>query len=111
MTENLEPDPTDPAEAAARATRKMMQDAGLESVGEVALIPEAVRASIATSYVLALTSLTFWIEQGVPIETVCRRIDNIAHGLPMARSARALDMLNAIKSHLRDNAPDHLKED
>jgi hypothetical protein len=99
MTENLEPG-EDPATV---AIRKMMQP----EPGAPARAP--TQGHIETLYVLALTSLAFWIEQGVPIEGVCNRIDNIANILPLDYPKQVLSNLEAVKAFIVKNAPDHLK--
>jgi hypothetical protein len=71
MAEYLEP----ADDAAARATRKMMQRIKQPPAGGLVIDPAGLQATIATLYIMSLTSLSFWIEQGVPVESVCRRLD------------------------------------
>jgi hypothetical protein len=103
MAENLEPE-----DAAARATRKMMQGIKPELAGGLAIDPAGLQATIATLYIMVLSSLTFWIEQGLPVESVCRRLDRISEIFPAAQTGAGLENLADIREYLRSNAA-HLK--
>ncbi|GEP57339.1 hypothetical protein [Reyranella soli] len=105
MTENLELAADD---AAARATRKMMQGTKRHPADGLAIDPAGLQATIATLYIMTLSSLSFWIEQGLPVESVCKRLDTISQIFPPAQTGVGLENLAGIREYLRSNA-DQLK--
>jgi hypothetical protein len=106
MTENLEP----AADAAARATRRMMEATGLQGHEGVALNPEATAAMLAAHNIMLLTLFSFLIEAGLKVDAIPHRLQQIASSLPSGHSARVLKHLDNMTAWLCRNAPDHLKE-
>jgi hypothetical protein len=106
MAENLEPDPTDPAEAAARATKKMMQGAGLQSAtSDISLMDGAEgQAAIAALSVLVIADLSLWIDDGTSVDHIEARIDLVAKILKADRLDKAQDFLRAAKAVLHIGA-------
>jgi hypothetical protein len=105
MTENLEPID----DAATRATKRMMEAAGLQS-REGLLEPEATGAMLAAHNIMLLTLFSFLIEGGLRMDEIPHRLQQIASSLPSGHSARVQKHLDNMTAWLRRNVPDHLKE-
>jgi hypothetical protein len=106
MTENLEP----ADDAATRATKRMMEAAGLQVREGLALDPEATAAMLAAHNIMLLTLFSFLIEGGLKMDEIPHRLQQIANSLPSGHSARVQKHLDKMTAWLRRNAPDHLKE-
>jgi hypothetical protein len=106
MTENLEP----AEDAAARATKKMMQGAGLQSAEELTIDPAGLQAIIGALFITNLALATFMIEAGLKLDSIAPRMEMIANSIPWGRSARIATELDTVAQWLRNNAPAHLKE-
>jgi hypothetical protein len=106
MTENLGP----ADDAATRATKRMMEAAGLQGIEGLALDPEATAAMLGAHNIMLLTLFSFLIEGGLKMDAIPHRMQQIANSLPSGHSARVLKHLDNMTAWLRRNAPDHLKE-
>jgi hypothetical protein len=119
MAENLEPDPTDPAEVAARATKKMMEGAGLQSAEEMVLNPEAVAAMLVAQKIALLALVSFMVEASIEADKkkgiktpakeradmLTERLHRIAGTFPEAHSARVLQQLDSMTAWLLEYGP------
>jgi hypothetical protein len=106
MTENLET----ADDAAARATRRIMEAAGLESAEGLALDPEGTRAMLGALLILNLGLASFMVEAGLKMDAIRPRLDQIADSFRWGHSNRVLENLALVTQALRNLAPDHLKE-
>jgi hypothetical protein len=106
MTENLET----ADDAAARATKKMMEAAGLQVREGVALDPEGTGAMLGALLIFNLGLASFMVEAGLNIDAIRPRLDQIAGSFRWGHSNRVAENLALITRGLRNLAPENLKE-